>query len=492
VKRDELYIGGEWVAGSGDSPLEIRSPATLDLVGHVPLATTDDLDRAVTAARGAFESGTWPELPIRERADRLTPLVESLESIADELDELVPLESGIPVVFASGSSSIPLVEYYLELARNDPGDELRPGRPGATGDGIVRRVPVGVVAGITPWNGPVMQVLMKLVPALLAGCPVVIKPAPETPLSALKVADALATCDLPPGVVSVVPGGRELGEHLVHHCGVDHVSFTGSTRAGLEIAAACGAAMRRVNLELGGKSAALLLDDVDLDAMLPTVAQFGYFFNGEACAALTRVVAPRSRYDEVVAGLEQIVSSYPVGDPLDPNTFIGPLVSEAQRERVERYVSIGRDEGATLVCGGGRLDGLPGWYVEPALFADADNTMRVAREEIFGPVVCVIPYADVDDAVAIANDSDFGLAGAVFGTDEQRAVDVARRLRTGHVGINTLGMDWVLPFGGFKQSGVGRELGREGLATFQELQCIGLREGSTPDRALLHATTVRG
>ena len=428
MKYDELFIGGAWVAGSGGERLEVRSPATLDLVGEVPLATTDDLDRAVAAARAAFDRGPWPELPIHERAERLAPLVESLQSIAPELDELVPLESGIPVVFASGSSSIPLVEYYLDLARGDTGDELRPGRPGATGDGIVRRVPVGVVAGITPWNGPVMQVLMKLVPALLAGCPVVIKPAPETPLSALKVAEALAASDLPPGVVSVVPGGRDLGEHLVRHHGVDHVSFTGSTRAGLEIAATCGAAMRRVNLELGGKSAAILLDDVDLDAMLPTVAQFGYFFNGEACAALTRVLAPRSRYDDVVAGLQQIVSSYPVGDPLDPITFIGPLVTEAQRDRVERYVAIGRDEGARLVCGGGRPEGLPGWYVEPTLFADADNAMRVAREEIFGPVVCVIPYDDVDDAVAITNDSDLGLAGAVFGTDENRAVDVARAL----------------------------------------------------------------
>jgi aldehyde dehydrogenase (NAD+) len=478
IKYDELYIGGDWVAGAGGERLEVRSPATLELVGEVPLATTGDADRAVAAARQAFDAGPWPGATMAERADRLAPLVDRLREIAAELDELVPLESGIPVVFASGSSSIPLVDYYLGLARADPGDEVRSGRPGATGDGIVRRVPVGVVAGITPWNGPVMQVLMKLVPALLAGCPVVVKPAPETPLSALKIAEALDALDLPPGVVSVVPGGREVGEHLVRHAGVDHVSFTGSTRAGLDIAAACGSSMRRTNLELGGKSAAILLDDADLDALLPTVAQFGYFFNGEACAALTRVLAPRSRADEVVAGLREIVVAYPVGDPLDPATFIGPLITPAQRERVERYVTLGRDAGARLVCGGGRPDGLPGWFVEPALFADVDNSMRVAREEIFGPVVCVIPYDDEDDAVRIANDSDLGLAGGVFSDDEARALAVARRLRTGHVGINTLGMDWVLPFGGFKQSGVGRELGREGLTTFREIQTIGLREGS--------------
>jgi betaine-aldehyde dehydrogenase len=278
--------------------------------------------------------------------------------------------------------------------------------------------------------------------------------------------------------VSIVPCGRELGEHLVDHPGVDHVSFTGSTRAGLEIAARCGSAMRRTNLELGGKSAAILLDDVDLDALLPTVAQFGYFFNGEACAALTRVLAPRSRADEIVAGLQEIVTAYRVGDPLDPATFIGPLITSAQRERVERYVALGCEEGARLVCGGGRPDGLPGWFVEPVLLAGVDNGTRVAREEIFGPVVCVIEYEDEDEAVLIANDSDLGLAGAVFADDEGRALEVARRLRTGHVGINTLGMDWVLPFGGFKQSGVGRELGREGLETFREIQTIGLREGS--------------
>jgi aldehyde dehydrogenase (NAD+) len=479
---DQLFIGGRWDAPAGGGVLEVRSPATREVVGQVPLATTADLDRAVAAARRAFDDGPWPQLSLAERAGHVARLAEALRPRAGELDRLVPLESGIPVCFASGSSALPLVDYYVEVAQAYEVEDVRPGRPGVTGDGIVRRVPVGVVAGITPWNGPVMQVLMKLVPALLAGCPVVIKPAPETPLSANEVARAVEAAGLPPGVVSIVPGGRDLGEHLVAHPGVDHVSFTGSTRAGLQIAARCGADLRRTNLELGGKSAAIVLRDADLDEVLPTVAQYGYFFNGEACAALTRVLAPRDLYDEVAERMAKIVGEFPVGDPLDPATFVGPLVTEAQRDRVERYVEDGRSAGATVAVGGGRpsglAPGLDGWYVEPTLLTGVDNSMAVAREEIFGPVVVVIPYDGVDDAVAIANDSSLGLAGGVFGSDEEAALDVARRLRTGHVGINTLGMDWVLPFGGFKQSGVGRELGIEGLETYFELQCVGLREGS--------------
>jgi betaine-aldehyde dehydrogenase len=475
---ERLYIGGRWAEPAGTGVAEVRSPADGGLVGTVPAATAADLDRAVAAARQAFDHGPWPTWPMAERAARLAALAAALRARAGELDDLVPRESGIPICFQSGSSAIPLVEWYAELGGTYAVEERRPGRPGFTGDGIVHKTPVGVVGGITPWNGPVMQVLMKLVPSLLAGCTTVVKPAAETPLSAFLVAEALAEVDLPPGVVSVVPGAGDLGAHLVAHPGVDHVSFTGSTRIGRQIAATCGQDMRRVNLELGGKSAAILLEDLDLAVALPTVAQFGYFFNGEACAALTRVLAPRSRYDEVVDRYCDVVAGYPVGDPLDPATFVGPLVTAAQRDRVERAIADGVDAGAKVALGGGRPPGLDaGWYVEPTVLRDVDNAMAVARDEIFGPVVVVIPYDDVDHAVAIANDSPLGLAGGVFADDPAAALAVARRLRTGHVGINTLGMDWVLPFGGFKASGVGRELGVEGLEEYFELQCFGLPEG---------------
>jgi betaine-aldehyde dehydrogenase len=479
IEHRELFIGGEWVRPSTGAVREVRSPATREVVGVVPEAAPKDLARAVSAARAAFDDGPWPHAPLSERAACLRRVGDALRARAAELDDLVPRESGIPACFFSGSSAIPLVDYYADLAEQYSLDQLRPGRPGVTGDGIVHKAPVGVVAGITPWNGPVMQVLMKLVPALLAGCPIVVKPAPETPLSALAVASAVYDAGIPAGLVSIIPGGKDLGVQLVDHPGVDHVSFTGSTAAGLAIAAQCGSALRRVNLELGGKSAAVLLEDLDLDVALPTVAQYGYFFNGEACAALTRVLAPRRRYDEIIERYCDIVDSYPVGDPLDPETFIGPLISDRQRVRVEDYIGIGRTEGAKIALGGGRPAGLvDGYYVEPTVFRDVDNSMRIAREEIFGPVVAVVPYDDVDDAVRIANDSPLGLAGAVFADDDAAALAVARRLRTGHVGINTLGMDWVLPFGGFKQSGVGRELGVEGLETYLELQCFGLPEGS--------------
>jgi betaine-aldehyde dehydrogenase len=477
---DRLFIGGGWVAPAGDEVLEVRSPANADLVGTVPRATTVDLDRAVAAARAALDEGPWPQLSMDERADHLLRLGAALVERAAALDDTVPRESGIPLLFQSGSSATPLVDYYAGLARSFTVEEVRPGRPGVTGDGIVRRTPKGVVGGITPWNGPVMQVLMKLVPSLLAGCTTVVKPAAETPLSANLVAEAVAAADLPAGVVSIVPGGGDLGAHLVGHPGVDHLSFTGSTRVGRAIAARCGGDLRRVNLELGGKSAAILLEDLDLAVHLPTVAQFGYFFNGEACAALTRVLAPRSRYDEVVDRYCEVVAAYPVGDPLDPTTFIGPLISQAQRGRVEAAIAGGRDSGAKVVLGGGRpthVDAERGWYVEPTVFRDVDNAMPIARDEIFGPVVVVIPYDDVDHAVAIANDSPLGLAGGVFADDPAAALAVARRVRAGHVGVNTLGMDWVLPFGGFKASGLGRELGVEGLEEYLEVQCFGLPEG---------------
>ena len=478
---DRLFIGGDWVESVDSDVLVVRSPATGDVVGRVPMASAGDVDAAVTAARRAFDEGPWPRLSMAERAEALERVGKALAPFGPELDQLVPLESGIPICFLSGSSAFPLIDYYVDLGRAYAVEEVRPGRHGGSGPAIIRHSPLGVVAGVVPWNGPVMQILMKAVPAMLAGCSIVVKTAPETPLSSYRIAEAIAAAGIPPGVVNILPGDRQTGVALTQHRGVDRVSFTGSTAAGALIAADCGHDLRRVNLELGGKSAAILLEDVDLDVGLPTALTFGLFFNGEACSALTRVLVPRSRYDEVVERAVAHVAALVVGDPLNPETFIGPLVSERQRDIVEKYIAFGHEDGARLVCGGRRPDGLDrGWYVEPTVFADVDNDMRIAREEVFGPLLSLIAYDDVDDAVRIANDSDLGLAGAVFTADQEAGLAVARRLRTGHVGINCQGQDWVFPFGGFKQSGVGREMGLEGLELYTELQTFGLPLGATP------------
>jgi aldehyde dehydrogenase (NAD+) len=344
---------------------------------------------------------------------------------------------------------------------------------------VVRREPAGVVGVITPWNVPHFVTLAKLVPALLAGCTVVLKPAPETPASGLVLGEILDQAGLPEGVVSVLPAGREVGEHLVTHPGVDKVAFTGSTAAGRRIAALCGNDLRRVTLELGGKSAAIVLDDADPGEVAQGLQMASLMNSGQACIAQSRVLAPRARYAEVVDAIAAMVAGLTVGDPLDMANYIGPMVARRQQERVGSYIELGEREGARRVVGGpGMPEGLDtGWYVRPTLFADVDNGMRIAREEIFGPVLCVIPYDDEDEAVRIANDSDYGLAGTVWTADVEHGVDVARRVRTGTVGINQYLLDFNSPFGGFKASGIGREFGPEGIDAYVELKSVALPLG---------------
>ena len=339
---------------------------------------------------------------------------------------------------------------------------------------IVRREPVGVVAAIVPWNVPQFVTMSKLAPALVAGCTMVLKPSPETPLDAILLAELVQEAGVPAGVLNIVPAGRESGEHLVRHPGVDKVAFTGSTAAGRRIAAICGEQLKRYSLELGGKSAAIILDDADLASTMEGLKMASLMNNGQACVAQTRILASRARYDEIVEALAETVKGMKVGDPSDPMTEIGPLVAERQQERVEKYIALGQEEGARVVVGGnGRPEGLDrGWYVQPTVFADATNDMRIAQEEIFGPVLTVIPYDDVDDAVRIANDSEFGLAGSVWTTDADAGWDVARRVRTGTYGINQYMMDFIAPFGGYKASGVGREFGKEGLEHYLEYKSI--------------------
>lgn len=479
---EQLFIGGEWVAPSSTSVFDVISPTTEELVGRVPEAVDADIDRAVAVAREAFDHGPWPRMSPTERGAVLTKVAEVIRNDMQGIAELISNEMGSPISWGTLAQVLAptmILDYYAGLGSTFAFDTVRDGLMGPV---MVSKEPVGVVAAITPWNVPLFLACAKLAPALLSGSTVVFKPAPETPLDANLLAELFADAGLPKGVLSVVPAGREVGEHLVNHPGVDKVSFTGSTVAGRKIGAACGANLKRFSLELGGKSAAIILDDADLATSLPLMMPNAIMNNGEACISLTRILAPRDRYSEVVDALVAQVAGIKVGDALDPTTEVGPLVAERQRDRVENYIRIGQEEGAKIATGGGRPAGLDtGWFVEPTVFVDVDNRMRIAQEEIFGPVLSVIPYDDDADAVRIANDSDYGLCGGVFTGDNERGLAVARQVRTGTYMVNSnIPIDFSSPFGGYKASGMGREFGEDGLELFLEKKTINLPAGFTP------------
>ena len=479
---DRFFIGGEWVAPAGTGTVDVVNPATEAPAGRVPDATVADIDRAVEAARRAFDDGPWPRLSAAERAAVITKVSDLIKGDMQGWAELISTEMGSPVSWATmGQVLAPsmIFDYYAGLAQSYAFDEVRAGLMGPV---LVANEPVGVVAAIAPWNVPLFIAAAKLAPALVAGCAVVFKPAPETPLDGLRLAELFEEAGLPKGVLSVVPAGREVGEHLVRHPKVDKVSFTGSTVAGKKIGAICGEQLKRFSLELGGKSAAIILDDANLDEALPMLLPNALMNNGEACIAQTRILAPRDRYQEVVDAVGERMSAMKVGDPLDPTVEVGPLVAERQRDRVEGYIKIGQEEGAKVALGGGRPAGLDkGWYVEPTLFVDVDNSMRIAQEEIFGPVLTVIPYDGDDQAVAVANDSQYGLCGSVWTSDPDRGLKVARQVRTGTYMLNSpIPIDFATPFGGYKESGLGREFGPEGLELFLEQKSITLPAGYTP------------
>ncbi|OKK00958.1 aldehyde dehydrogenase [Amycolatopsis sp. CB00013] len=485
ITNDRLFIGGEWTAPSDPTRLDIVSPHDRSVLGRVVQALPADVDRAVAAARLAFDEGPWPRTPPEERIAVLRRLNALREARADEIAELISAENGSALWFTrAGQPGVGrLAVSYLKAAEEFGWEEtLTPSDPSAPFRSIVRREPIGVVAAIIPWNSPFSASMAKIVPALLAGNTVVLKVSPENSLSMTLLADLLKEAGLPSGVISVLPADRETSEYLVKHPGVDKIAFTGSTAAGRRIASLAGERLKRVSLELGGKSAAVILPDAVMADVIAGLKFGSLLNNGEACIAQTRILAPRDRYDEAVAGLEEMMESLVVGDPADEKTFIGPMVRPDQQRRVRDYIEIGIAEGARLVTGG---SGIPpgldkGNYVTPTLFADVESTMRIAQEEIFGPVLVVIPYTDEDDAVRIANDSEYGLSGGVWSADEDRALAVARRMRTGTVTVNGAPIGFDGPFGGYKASGIGREYGAAGLAQYVELKTVtkGERPGS--------------
>src|ERR1700754_3050123 len=462
LSYDKLFIGGDWVTPSSSRTIEVFSASTEEPIGRVPEAVDADVDAAVAAARAAFEDPTgWATWEPSARADAIERFATALDARGTEMARRVSAQNGMPISIATMlEAAFPQVvlRYYAGLIRSAVLAETRDGLLG--GKVRVRRTPVGVVGGIAPWNYPVTLAAFKLGPALAMGCTIVLKPSPETVLDAQLLAEAVAEAGLPPGVINIVQGGRETGAYLVEHPGIDKVAFTGSTAAGRQIAETCGRLLRPVTLELGGKSAAIVLDDADLGSNLENLFAATLLNNGQTCYLGTRVLAPASRYEEVVDTLTGFASSLQVGDALDPATQIGPMASARQRDRVEGYIAKGRGEGARLTTGGGRPAGLAkGWFVEPTVFADVDNSSTIAQEEIFGPILSVISYRDVDDAVRIANDSAFGLGGSVWAADPARGAEVAQRVQTGTIGVNAYTPDPVAPFGGVKDSGLGRELG---------------------------------
>jgi aldehyde dehydrogenase (NAD+) len=481
---DKLFIAGEWVAPADGGVFEVVSPHSEDLIATVPVGTSADIDRAVDAARTALQQGEWALMPPDDRISIVETFAGLYAARLMDMAAVITDEIGSPISFsqlAQSTGAWMMLNASIETAKETAWEEQR---SGVLGPVIVRREPVGVVGGIVPWNFPQLLAMSKLAPALLAGATMVLKPAPEAALDAILLSELVDEAGIPKGVVNIVPAGRDAGEHLVRHRDVDKVAFTGSTAAGRQIGAICGEQLKRVTLELGGKSAAIVLDDADLDTTMDGLKFASLMNNGQTCVAQTRILASRARYDEIVDALAETVRGMPIGDPADPATEIGPLATQRQQQRVDTYVALGQQEGARVVVGGhGRPDGLDqGWYVQPTVFADVDNSMRIAQEEIFGPVLVVIPYDDVDHAVRIANDSAFGLAGSVWTNDIDQAYDIARRVRTGTYGINQYTMDLVAPFGGLKASGVGREFGKEGLEQYVELKSIvaPASDGSAP------------
>ena len=471
--RDRFFIGGAWVAPSSKETIDVHNAGNGAVMGRVPLGDDKDVDRAVQAARSALDA--WAGTAPAERAQYLEKISAGLKARADELAKLIAQEVGMPLKMASRiQAGLPIANFanYARLVR-DFAFEQR------VGNSVVVREPVGVVAAITPWNYPLHQIALKVAAALAAGCTVVLKPSEIAPFNAFVLAEVMEAAGLPKGVFNLVTGlGPQAGEALVKHPGVDMVSFTGSTRAGKRISELAAQQVKRVALELGGKSASVILDDADIATAVKSTVNGCYLNSGQTCTALTRMLVPASKYEEAAKLAAEAAKGFSVGDPLAEGTKLGPLSSAQQLERVRSYIKKGMAEGAELIAGGAEPpEGAPagGYYVRPTVFGKVRNSMTIAQEEIFGPVLAIIPYTDEEEAVRIANDTPYGLAGAVWSKDESRAQRVARRIRAGQIDINGGAFNMNAPFGGFKQSGHGREAGVYGLEEFLEYKSLQLK-----------------
>ena len=471
--RDRLFIGGRWVAPSGSEMIDVHNAGTGEVMGRVPAGSAKDVDAAVAAARGALDK--WSATSPGVRSELLEKISAGLKARADELAKTIAQEVGMPLKLAGRiQAGLPIANFanFAKLLKEFVFEER-------VGNSLVVREPVGVVAAITPWNYPLHQIALKVAPALAAGCTVVLKPSEVAPFNAFILAEAIEAAGLPQGVFNLVTGfGANAGEALVKHRDVDMISFTGSTRAGKRISELAAQSVKRVALELGGKSASVILDDADLATAVKGTVNGCYLNSGQTCTALTRMLVPDSLYQEAARIAAEVAKSFTVGDPLAETTRLGPLSSQAQLERVRGYIRKGLQEGAELLAGGAEPpEGVPlgGYYVKPTVFGRVSNDMTIAREEIFGPVLSIIPYQDEEDAVRIANDTVYGLAGAVWSRDDARAQRVARRIRAGQVDVNGGAFNMNAPFGGFKQSGHGREAGVYGLEEFLEYKSLQLK-----------------
>jgi aldehyde dehydrogenase (NAD+) len=469
--RDKLYIGGEWVDPSGSETLDVVNSTTEEVIGRIPQSAPEDVDKAVAAARQAFES--WSQTSLKDRADCMRQISGALAARSEEIGALVSQELGMPLKLSVQiQAGLPTMTFgsMPELLEHVVWEQ-------EVGNSQIVREPVGVVGAITPWNYPLHQIALKVAPAIAVGCTVVLKPSEVAPLNAFVLAEIIDEVGLPAGVFNLVTGtGPVVGEAIASHPGIDMVSFTGSTRAGKRVSELAAQSVKPVALELGGKSANVILDDADLQTAVTDGMAKCYLNSGQTCSALTRMLVPRAKLEEAERIAAAVAEQTKVGDPFEEDTRLGPLVSDVQRERVRGYIQKGIDEGAKLVTGGAEApDGLDrGYFVRPTVFSDVKNDMTIAQEEIFGPVLSIIPYEDEEDAIRIANDSVYGLAGGVWSGDEERAKRVARRIRTGQIEINGGVFNPLAPFGGYKQSGHGREAGSFSLEEFLQVKSMQL------------------